>query len=80
MKSAPPRRHCCSFCGRDRSECDLLFRSKIGGDPALICDSCTEEHMAIVEANRRAPGIVAALIEVARAKHHRDWLDAHDAR
>ena len=40
MTPGAPRRHLCSFCGRARAEVGWLFRSGIGGMPAMICDHC----------------------------------------
>lgn len=59
---APPRAFCCSFCGADVGEVDLLIRSHIGGMPAMICDGCIAMCAEIAAAHQRGPDFAAALV------------------
>ena len=63
MNSAPPRRHCCAFCGTGHEAAELLFVSWIGGLPAAICSGCVVGFAAILDAYRCDPEQAAALIE-----------------
>ncbi len=38
----------CSFCAARLEDVRLMFRSKIGGAPACICNDCITEGAALV--------------------------------
>ncbi len=67
----------CGFCGRKIEDVELLFVAPIGGDPPCICDLCVEERAGAVKLFRDDPDQALAIIEEARAKLHRKWLDDH---
>lgn len=74
-RQIPPHRLTCSFCFPQRGE--MLSVSKLGGDPACICDVCIEERMATVIAARQSPEVFAAALDAVEALQHRAWRVAH---
>lgn len=71
---APRPAHLCSFCSRDVSEVELMFKSHVGGCPPSICADCVEWFGEIIAAHQASPDRAVSLIAVhnAVAKRFRD--------
>lgn len=70
-----PHQLVCSFCSPQRGE--LLSVSKIGGEPACICDVCIEERMETIIAARQSHSTFDAAIGALSAERHAAFREAH---
>lgn len=58
----PPRKTICDFCGDPIDAVELMFRSKLGGDPPRICSDCIEKRFKFIEEYHRDPTILVAAV------------------
>lgn len=79
MSKAPPTAHRCSFCARDVSEVELLFRSEIGGVPPNICGDCITHMAEVVAENAVSPRRAALLVEANNAVAEQQAKERKDA-
>ena len=74
------REDCCSFCGRRRSEVDILFQ---GVDGSNICGACievghkslSEAGLAIASPKTKAKASVGSMNDVPKPKEIKEFLD-----
>lgn len=62
MTIGPRPQFCCSFCNTDIGECEVMFRSHIGGQPPMVCSDCIVFMAEVVALNRTSPELTAELI------------------